>query len=466
MFNTIPFIRNTQLKLLLTTAILILLNGCAHQNYLDEGLKYAQTNQYEAAVEQFTLALNEQPNDIETQTALTNATKKLYDWAQALEPKADSALENGQLGKAFLLYGKSAQITKNPYSIKHYKDLYSTLREKSLIHAQISPNKLDISNMDLAKIEGIKASDTPNVLLALSQSNPIFETQQSTQDAVVEYVSGSQLIANPELVSLQHHLQEKRTKQHYNQGQLSKLRSAYNDANSKIQNLSSKIQRVEMQQRATNLSNEQQANYKQQASSLRSQLSSAKSKKESDKKKLDYLKKSSTNLRNQINNISNALAFTPAVVEVPVYSEHVYQEFKQTNILSGVVYLRVNNIMRTASVSVSSSDVSHPAQPTINLGPNPMDVLSKEQLTPNYQTERFNIGLRLINELVAEHKASFLYKAQDSTNLDQKLTLLVQHSLVTSDGGSEPALTMISNMLTTEFGRGAIFNINQLLDLY
>lgn len=448
------------------TIIFILLSGCAHQNYLDEGLKYSKTNQYEAAVEQFTLALNEQPDDIETQSALANATKNLHDWATALEPKADIALKNKQLGKALLLYGKSAQITKNPYSVKNYKSLYSTLREKSLINAKISPNKLGISDVELNKVEGIKTSKEAKVLLTLSQSNPIFETQQSTHDAVIEYISGSQLIANPEIIELQHQLQNVQSKRHSYHRKQDELRSSYNNANSRVQSLSSKIQRVEMQQLATNLSSQQHANYKQQASSLRSQLSSAKSQKESAKQSLEKIKKSSANLNNKISRIASGLSYTPAVVEVPVYSDYIYQEFKQTNILSGVVYLRVNNAIRTASVNVSSSDVSHPAQPTINLPPNPMTVLSQQQLTPQYNAERFKIGLRLINELVAEHKASFLYKAQDSTNLDQKLTLLVQHGLVTSDGASETALTMLTSMLTAEFGRGGIFNSNQLLSLY
>lgn len=466
MFNTVPFIKKSRFTLLTTMTILALLNGCAHQNYLDEGLKYVQTNQYEAAVEQFTLALNEQPDDIKTQTALANATQKLHDWATALEPKADAALENGQLGKAFLLYGKSAQITTNPYSVKHYKGLYSTLREKSIIHAQISPNKLGITDVELNKIEGIKANKNAKVLLTLSQSNPIFETQQSTYDAVVQYISGSQLIANPELIDLQHQLQNNRNKQRSHQRKLSQLRSSYNEANSQAQSLSSKIQRVEMRQLATNLSNEQHAAYKQQISTLRNQLSTAKNKKESANKKLSKTKKNAANLSKKINRISNDLSFTPAVIEVPVYSDYTYQEFKQTNILSGVVYLRVNNAMRTASVKVSSSDVSYPAQPTINLAPNPMTVLSKQQLTPQYNSERFQIGLRLINELIAEHKASFLYQAQDSVDLDKKLTLLVQHGLVTNDGASETALAMFTNILTTEFGHGGVFNVNRLLNLY
>ena len=43
-------------KIGLMTSAIAIMSGCAHQNFMDEGKKYAQSNQYEAAVEQFKLA--------------------------------------------------------------------------------------------------------------------------------------------------------------------------------------------------------------------------------------------------------------------------------------------------------------------------------------------------------------------------------------------------------------------------
>jgi hypothetical protein len=447
-------------------SLLLLLSGCAHKNYMEEGQKFAQTNQYEAAVEQFSLALNEEPDDVATKNQLNIAKKQLNNWAVALEPKADDAFSDNHLGKALLLYGKSAQITQNPYAVKRYKEIYATLRSQSMINANVLTNKLGISNVTLASIDGIKGSKVGSTSLSFAQSNPIFEIQQSTQDAVTQYISGSQLIANPQLIDLQHQLQDvKRQRHEYNQD-INHLSNESHNERSNVQNLSGQLQRIEMSLSATNLSSAQLANYNQRAATLRSQLSSAKSNEKSVVRHLNNAQHSFNSLSKKLHHIADDLSLTPAVVEVPVYSDYVHQEFKQTNTLSGVVYLNVNEVTRTASVNVGSSDTSHPAHPTINLAANALRVLSQQQLKPQYDTERFNIGLRLVNELIAEYKASYLYQAQDSTDLEHKMTLLVQHGLITHDGASKNASTILNDMLIVEFGRGGIFNINQLLHLY
>jgi len=447
-------------------SLLLLLSGCAHQNYMEEGQKFSQSNQYEAAVEQFNLALNEEPEDLATQKQLENSKQQLNQWARALEPKADAAFRNDNLGKALLLYGKSAQITKNSHSVKRYKTIYATLRNQSMITANIIPNKLGINNNTLGSIDGIKANKSAKTSLSFAQSNPIFEIQQSTQEAVTQYISGSQLIANPELVDLQHQLQDLRNQRRAYGQDISNLRRDANDERSHVQNLSRQLQRTEMSLAATNLSNAQLNTYNQQAANLRNQLSSAKRNEKSVAHHLNQAQRSFNSVSDNFHHLSEDLSITPAVVEIPVYSDYVHQEFSQTNTLSGVVYLKVNNVTRTAAVSVASSDTSHPAHPTIDLTANPLAVLSQQQLTPQYNTERFNIGLRLINELIAEHKASYLYKAQDATNLENKMTLLVQHGLITHAPAASNATKNLSDMLIVEFGRGGIFNINQLLHLY
>ena len=69
--------RLAKFKIGLVCSLLEILSGCAHQNFMDEGKKYAQSNQYEAAVEQFQLALNEEPDDSNTQQQLKLAQAQL-----------------------------------------------------------------------------------------------------------------------------------------------------------------------------------------------------------------------------------------------------------------------------------------------------------------------------------------------------------------------------------------------------
>lgn len=456
----------TKIRISLLTLFLIILSGCAHQNYMEEGQKYIQNNQYESAVEQFSLALNEKPEDESTKQLLAQAKQQLHSWASTLEPAADNAYQANNLGKALLLYGKSAQITKNPHAVQRYKNIYNTLRSKSLIKAKVQKNQLGFNDIMLSNIDGIKYSNNATTSLSFAQSNPIFEIQQSSQDAVTQYISGTQLIANPELVDLQHQLQDVRNNRLHDEHDISSLRRDTQSQRSKVRNLSNQLQRVEMSLATPNLSSGQKANYTQQASSLRSQLNSAKNTERSLNSDFERAKRSYNRLSDKIQHLATDISLTPPVVEVPVYSDYVYQEFKQTNMLSGVLYLNVNNTTRTAAVSVASTDTSHPAHPTIDLAANPLIVLSQQQLTPEYSNERYKMGLRLISELIAEHKATYLYNAQDSANLENKMTLLVQHGLVTNEGASAKAVTILNGMLITEFGQGGIFNVNRLLHLY
>lgn len=462
-------ISNNMLRNLRIGAIvsfLTVISGCAHQNYMEEGQKYVQSNQYEAAVKQFNLALNEKPDDVKTQQQLQQAKDQLQRWATALEPTADIAYQNKNLGKAMLLYGKSAQITKNPRAVERYKSIYQTLRSDSVINAKIKTNKLGFNDVMLNSIDGIKYSDSAKTILAFSQSNPVFEIQQSTQDAVTQYISGSQLIANPELVDMQHELQDIRNSRRHIERDMSNLRHRAQNERSQVQNLQGQLQRVEMMMTASNLSDNQRATYKQQANSLKSQLNTAKRDERDASRDFDHAKSDYRNLGDKMQHLATDISLTPAVVEVPVYSDYVYQEFKQTNSLDGVLYLNINNVVRTAAVAVASTDTSHPAHPTIDLAANPMQVMSQQQLAPQYSQERYKIGLRLIDELIAEHKAAYLFQAQDSSNLETKMTLLVKHGLVNHDGASAKAATTLNQMLVTEFGHGGIFNINQLLHLY
>ena len=362
-------------KIGLMTSAIAIMSGCAHQNFMDEGKKYAQSNQYEAAVEQFKLALNEEPDDANTQQQLKLAQAQLDQWANALAPIADNAFQQKNLGKALILYGKNAQITKSPHAVKRYKTIYEQLRNQSIVNAKVKSNTLGFDDTMLNSIDGIKYSDTATSTLTFSQSNPVFEIQQSRQDAVTQYISGSQLIANPELVELQHELQDIRNRRRHYERDMSNLRHQAQSQRNEVQNIASQLQRAEMKMTASNLSDNQRASYNQEVNSLRSQLNSVKQQERNSTRDFDHAKSDYRRLGDKMQHLATDISLTPAVVEVPVYSDYVYQEFKQTNSLDGVLYLNINSVVRTAGVAVASTDVSHPAHPTIDLAANPLNVL-------------------------------------------------------------------------------------------
>ncbi|MDP2562747.1 hypothetical protein [Psychrobium sp. 1_MG-2023] len=460
--------RSRALSFFIVSAVL-LLSGCAHKNYMESAENLMVSQQYELAVQEFTLALKEKPNDQLTRDKLTHAKSLLASWATDLLVKAQHAETNGQTAKALLLYAKVAQLTPNSSATSAYQRLYRELRDKSQIKVNIQPNNIYLDNTVAVNIDGLQVVNKRNSnikQLKFAQSNPIFEIQQSNSTALTQYISGSQTIANPDILDLQHQLADIKDDRYSIKRSVRKLTRQLNQHKKSLQQFTSRKQSLEMKLLATNLTTERKQSLERQLSDVNNEHKYHKKQHEKAASRLTKQRKKLNKINHQQEHIADALIHTPPVVEVPVYTDYEYIQQHQTNTLTSVLYLTVNKITRTAKVMVDSQDDSHPAHPIIGLAANPMEVLNKTALSPRLAQERVHIAQQLLTQLVDEQYLNYFYQAQQTNNIDEKFDSLVAHGLMKRAGANQDAASQLQQMLSLEFGQGAHFNINQLLHLY
>lgn len=454
------------------TLSLLLLSGCSHQNLIESGQKHLAQQQFELAVAQFEQALAEKPNHQPTIVKLQQAKDALNRWALQLEHKADLARNSSQLAKAMLLYSKVAQLNQSPHSIDQYKSIYHTIRKESSVHAKLIPSNVGVSERDVLEIDGLILhgnGDAPMQLL-FKQSNPIFEIQQSKLTKSVEYVSGSQLISNPEFSEIQHQIRHHQNNNHNlrnkltsNQRRLSKYDNELNRL--KNQQLSSQQRLLKTKISATERQkiNSELAKINQKITTLEQKTSNVQQQEDKYQHKLSHNSDKLSRLIDQLN-------YTPAVISAPVYSDYHYQVQHQENSLSAQLYLtdvkQRKPSIRAAQVIVRSIDESHPAHPTVGLPADPMALKDQRQLTGEFSNELKQIARRLLKELVDEKRHQFLREASQTANIDRQFSLWVKHAMVTKEGPLPDIAQKIQQTLIMEYGIGGEFNIEELLHRY
>lgn len=458
---------NKQCKAFSLILCIMAVSGCAHKNLVSAGQELMTQQQYELAVDKFNAAVKEQPENQETRQKLAQAKEQLNNWASYIEQQAQLAENNQQLEKALLLYAKAFQITRSPVANSRYKALYQKLKRQSMLDVSLSSTGIDVDLDIIRSIDGLTLTQSNKAtVLKFSQSNPIFEIQQSTLTLQTQYISGTQIVANPELLDLQHavgqnqhRLRERRTK-------ITRLSRIVNQLQNEQQRLNSKVNSLKMQLTASNLADTKRIPLEQSLSSANSSLTQANNKLQRKQNTLRDLKHDLVELRQQTNALAHKLAHLPATVEIPVYSDYQYPVQQQVNSLTSTLYLMMNNQIRPADIRVESKDQSHPEHPIIGLASNPMLVSNKEQLTPLLWQQRDKVTRRLLNELVDERKLGFYYQSEQAIGSDDKFAKLVKHGLITRKGAIKEASDKLQQMLVLEYGRGGEFDINKLLHLY
>jgi len=423
--------------------------------------------QYELAVAKFYAATKEEPDNQETRQQLAQAKEYLNNWGTALEQQAMLAQQDQHLEKALLLYAKAFQITRSATANNQYKALYKTLRSQSMLNVAMSTRGVTIDPALIQAIDGLTLSTEKDaIVIKFSQSSPIFEIQQSRLTLQTQYISGSQIVANPELVELQHAISQNQHRQRDSGSEANRLSRYVRQLTSKERGIESKISSLERQLSNNKLTSTQKTQLQQTLSSMNSSLAQTSNQLTDRQHSLREANQRRNHLRQETNNLAHNLAHLSPTIEVPVYSDYQYPVEQQINSLTSTLYLSVYNQVRPADISVESKDQSHPAHPTIELPENPMIVSSKQQLAPLLSQQRDNVVRRLLDELVDERRLSFFYQSKQVIDSDEKLSLLVKHGLMTQSGPLQEASDTIQQMLVLEYGRGGEFNIAKLLHLY
>ncbi|NRA60911.1 MAG: hypothetical protein HRU25_08350 [Psychrobium sp.] len=445
----------------------MMIGGCAHQNFMDAGKEHITNERYELAISEFTQALHERPDDLQTQSQLKSAQTQLNRWAVALEARADEARKQQHLGKALLLYGKVVQVTNSRHAITQYKKIYQQLRQQSVIHAKLTKNSMAVSGAQISMVEGIKFNATTKkpLMLDFSSSSPVFEIQQSSSTAITQYIVGTQLLENPQMAKLRHNMIEQREDREHMRHELGKLTSKYHHQQEQKRRLVSRKHHLETQALKSNLPGDQQQQLRQQLTTISSQLSKVQRQISKSSQRIDRQRHRLSDNHHALDEMVSELSHTPAVVEVPVYADYEYQLRHQTNSLSASLFLSVNRVMRTANVQVSSKDTSHGAHPSIGLAADPMQVQSKNQLQPQFEQQLKVMSKRLLTELVDEHRLAFYFRANKEDSINKQLDLLVFHGLVTKSGAIEKAVVKTKDLLRVQYGQQGEFDVNRLLHL-
>jgi len=454
------------LKIIALVFGLLIVSGCAHKNLVNSGNELMMQQQYELAVAKYRAASKEQPDNEKTKQQLRHAKAQLISWGQNLALQAQIAQENQQLEKALVLYAKAFQITRDPNSNQQYKALYKQLRNNTLLHVSINNKGVPIAPALIQATEGLHLVKQGATQLKMSQSDPIFEIQQSSKTLETQYISGSQIIANPELVELQHAINQNQHRQRDNQKDFNRLSRYVTQLASNERSLSSQLNSVQRRLANTSLSPADKTKLQQQLSSINTSLAKATNQRIDRQASLREVRDHRAHLQQTTNGLAHNLAHLSPTVEVPIYSDYQYRVQQQSNSLTSTIYLSVNNQIRPASISVESTDISHPAHPTIDLAANPMIVSSQAQLSPLLAQQRENVLRRLLGELVDERRLGFFYQSKQTIDSDQQLSLLIKHGLMTRNGALKEASDTIKKMLILEYGQGGEFTINQLLHLY
>ena len=455
------------LNALLIAVFSMVIGGCAHQNFMDAGKKHIINERYELAINEFSQALNERPDDLQTQSQLKFAQTQFNRWAVALEARADEARKQQHLGKALLLYGKVVQVTNSSHAITQYKKIYRQLRQKSVIQAKLTKTSIAVSGAQIGMVEGIKfnAKTKKPLLLDFSSSSPVFEIQQSSSTAITQYIVGTQLVENPLMTKLRHEMIEQREDREHMRHDLGELTNSYHHQQDQKRRLVSRKHSLETQALKSNLSGTQQQQLQQQLTTISSQLSKVQRQISKGSKRIDRQRRRLSDNHHTLDEMVSELSHTPAVVEVPVYADYEYQQRHQTNSLSASLFLSINQVMRTANVQVSSKDTSHGAHPSIGLAADPMQVQSKNQLQPQFEQQLKVMSKRLLTELVDEHRLAFYYQANKEDSINKQLDLLVFHGLVTKSGAIEKAVVKTKDLLRVQYGQQGEFDVNRLLHL-
>ena len=460
---------NLKSSLIVMVVSLLLLGGCSHRNFIKAGQKFYATEHFELAVAQFEQALTEKPDDQETINQLQQAKSALIAWANQLEVKADNAVVAGHNGKAMLLYSKVLTITHSEYASKKYRELYNELSLKSSVSAQWLPNKLGLNANVFSDIDGLNLIGQSAIKLNLKKSNPIFEIQQSSLAKTEQYISGSQMISNPEFSEIQHQIRSHQNEQHLVRDHLSDSRHQVSHQQDRVVQLQNQQQSLQQNQLRTELSASNKQSLSTQLNQISSRLDAARQAVDNSRRHRKQYQRQLSHNRHELSRLIDQLSYTPAIVSAPIYSDYTYQIQQQKNLLSAQLFLTISdrgtNNTRAANVMVSSEDQSHPGHPILNLGPNPMQVKSQPQLIPLFNQEIKLISQRMLTEFVDEHRHRYILLASRSDNSDQQLEWWVAHGLVTKQGAVDGIAAKIRQRLALEYGVGGEFDINSLLHL-
>jgi hypothetical protein len=441
-------------KLVLVMIALGTLAGCAHQRLVDSAQDHLHQGRYELALREYDQALRQKPDHAKSQMGYRAAKHHLDAWLQNLQQAADHAYDNHQPGKALLLYGKLAQARGDSASLESYRELYSQLKQQYRLQVDLAFEAFDAELFDdsFRHVAGLEvlpgAADQYRFSLQNLNGNVAYTDETRQQD----YLSGVEVIANPDFVHLQDDIEHLRSDV-YNS------RQTYRKHRKRHRRLERRLQRAQ-----TELDNFEgnEAQLEQQ----RETLTELQHRLNNSEKKLNKYQRRCRRAERNLEHHYERLSYTAPTVERDLFSTYRYDVTLLSQILTADLVYLLNDVERSNQVAVEHTDFEHGHHPTIELPAKASVRLSDETLRDRLQAQAGARVTDILRGAVREHREAFLLAARSSDSPSDRFEYWVAYSLAGDGARNRNVEADLRRHLALEFGNSAEFSVNQLLDLY
>jgi tetratricopeptide (TPR) repeat protein len=436
--------------------IVTFLSGCAHTNILSQGDTYAEQGRYELAMVQYDKALQLKPDRDDTRDKFKQAQMSFQHWLQTINDAADVAYDRNQKGRALVLYGKvlaSQSSEENHQAETRFQALHSALSNQSLLKVKVSyplPAFGHNIETDIADIIPILDDYTglPNqreYSFALEEFGEKIVEQD--EEFVGEYISGAQLVGNPEIDHLQNRI-------HHIHREMKELRRDRKKYKHRIKDAGRTIARIEEEQDDNpELDTEQESKELKQA---KAQLHRA-------RRKLHKINDELEDQEDRLYNTIHQLAGTPATIIVDVYSPHSYFVTHSAYILKGEVLVTTAGRTVAYPLEVVDNDSYHDAQPLLDLNADPLVQISAKALSAELHASARIVAQNFIRDEVQEYRAGLLTSAEGAIGINSRFEKLVSYGLSGRNGVSQRVANQMEEELQADYGVQGEFPVNKLL---
>ena len=446
--------------------LVIFLGGCTHSNLLSKGDTYAEQHRYELAIAQYDQALQIKPGRNDTHEKLKQAEVGFQHWLRDINDAADIAYEGDEKGRALILYGKvlAAGGPKeipgaNLQAEARFQALQTALMDQSLLQVKAT-YPVPIFGQDLE-------SDVADILPILNDYSGLpnqreysftldeFDKKITEQDEerIGEYISGTQLVENPEIDRLQNRI-------HHLNHEVKELRHDRKKYKHRIRDAERTIAQIE----DDHAEQEVQDGFTQsQAERNSEELKQAKAQLRKTRRKLRKTISALEDYEDRLHHTIDNLDVIPATIAEDVYSTHSYFVTHSAYILTGEVLVTTAGHTVAYPLEVVDNDSYHDAQPLLELNADPLVQISAEALIAKLHASARTVAQNIIRDEVQKYRADLLTSANTAVGTKARFEKLVNYGLSGRNGVSRRVANQMEEELQAAYGMEGEFPINRIL---
>jgi len=387
--------------------------GDLDQTVTYKAQEFRDANDFSTAIMLHEVAMQELPGP---HKHAESARRLRMEWQEALGAQANRAEAAGHLGESLLIWGKLAQLSRDPSHSERRVALLAKLQEALTFRVILEPGDDPGSSTIAAQLKDVSVGtlQVSDPSLGEADARMKFHISPTTlQDSVtqswrsVTYQSGTQQVPNPWYASRLRDLEQEERR----------LMEAENEVTRQEKYVTEHEQRVTREEPNVQ-------------SSTRSGLQSARSSLQSARDRM-------VSIRGDVMRAREALNREPQTKEEYVYSSHEYLVETHVRQARATLTLRIMGIRKDEieiPLVVSASDETHgPQPPMTGVSADPLVLPSEAQLTALLVDEAMNQVMREVLATFDTWRGSILTQAARETDEGKRVDLLVQFLVVDLD---------------------------------